>query len=125
MYKVLWISLLALLVWPAADRVASQEEATESTEEGLEALTVPSDPHELLAGTVGDWALTIRVWSAPNTEPQESAGTATGRWILGERFVQTTFEGEVMGREFEALKIEGYENATQEYVSTWPARCGP
>jgi hypothetical protein len=124
MYKVLWISLLALLVWPAADRVASQEEATDSAEEGLEALTVPSDPHELLAGTVGDWALTIRVWSAPNTEPQESAGTATGRWILGERFVQTTFEGEVMGREFEALKIEGYENATQEYVSTWRDNLG-
>ena len=62
---------------------------------------------------------TIKVWSAPGAEPVESSGSATGRWILGDRFVETTFEGEVMGTPFEALKIEGYENATQEYVSTW------
>ena len=29
-----------------------------------------------------------------------------------------------MGRPFEALKVEGYENATQEYVSTWRDNLG-
>ena len=47
-----------------------------------------------------------------------------GRWILGERFVETTYRGEVVGRPFEGLKIEGYENASKEYVSTWRDNLG-
>lgn len=97
----------------------SAAEAREETLESLEELTVPGKPHEVLAGTVGEWSLTIRVWSSPEGEATETMGTATGRWILGKRFVETSYQGEVMGRPFEALKIEGYENATQEYVSTW------
>ena len=89
-----------------------QEESTETDAESLTELTVPGEPHELLAGTVGEWDLTIRTWSSPDAEPVESKGTASGRWILGERFVETTYQGEVMGRAFEALKIEGYEKAT-------------
>jgi hypothetical protein len=90
----------------------------------LEDLTVPGKPHEVLAGTVGEWSLSIRVWSAPEGEPTETTGTATGRWILGERFVETTYQGEVMGRPFEALKIEGYEKAKEQYVSTWRDNLG-
>lgn len=97
----------------------SAAEGREVTPESLEDLTVPGKPHEVLAGTVGEWGLTIRVWSTPEGEATETKGAATGRWILGERFVETTYQGEVMGRPFEALKIEGYEKVTQEYVSTW------
>ena len=124
MHRAIWIIVLTLLVWIPADHVVSQDDSEETTVEEMEALTVPSEPHELLAGTVGDWTLTIRVWSSPEAEPVESVGSATGRWILGDRFVETTFEGEVLGRPFEALKIEGYETANQEYVSTWRDNLG-
>jgi hypothetical protein len=124
MHRISSITILAFLVLTAADQAVSQDDSEEITDEGLEALTVPSEPHELLAGTVGDWSLTIRVWSSPDAEPVESTGSASGRWILGDRFVETTFEGEVMGRPFEALKIEGYETANQEYVSTWRDNLG-
>lgn len=116
--------LLSLLLAVSAAAVGLQEESTETDAESLTELTVPGEPHELLAGTVGDWDLTIRIWSSPDAEPVESKGTASGRWILGERFVETTYQGEVMGRAFEALKIEGYEKATSEYVSTWRDNLG-
>jgi len=103
---------------------ADTKKATEDEGEDLAELTVPGEPHELLEGTVGEWDLTILVWSAPDTEPAESSGTASARWILGERFVETTYEGEVMGRPFEALKIEGFEKATEEYVTTWRDNLG-
>jgi hypothetical protein len=124
MYRVTWIAVLALLVWIPASPAVSREDVEEEGEESLEALTVPGEPHELLDGTVGEWTLTIRVWSAPGAEPVESTGSATGRWILGDRFVETRFEGEVMGRPFEALKIEGFENVSEEYVSTWRDNLG-
>lgn len=103
---------------------AEEVESTAEGEEDLASLTVPGEPHELLEGTVGDWNLTIRIWSAPDTEPDETTGTATGRWILGERFVETRYRGEVMGKAFEGLKIEGFEKATQEYVTTWRDNLG-
>jgi len=102
----------------------AQDEATDETEETLADLTIPGTPHELLEGTVGKFNLTIRVWSAPDTEPTETTGTAEGQWILGKRFVETRYEGEVMGRPFEALKIEGFERATDEYVTTWRDNLG-
>lgn len=131
MKGILWITLLAFVALDPQARLLGQEEpspevtaADEDAEESLSDLTVPGEPHELLAGTVGDWSLTIRVWTAPDTEPVESAGSATGRWILGDRFVETTYQGEVMDRPFEALKIEGFERSTQEYVTTWRDNLG-
>ena len=138
MKRIVWISLLVMLVGlPATQLLAQEKSATESTtaasespsgdadgDETLTDLTIPGKPHELLEGTVGDWDLTIRVWTAPDTEPVESSGSASGRWILGERFVETAYAGEVMGRQFEALKIEGFEKATKEYVTTWRDNLG-
>ena len=136
MLRILWIVLLLIALSVSVTPGGAQEEEpsqleddataalNEESEVDLEELTIPGAPHELLAGTVGDWDLTIRIWTAPDTEPVESAGTASGRWILGERFVETTYAGTVMEREFEALKIEGYEKASSEYVTTWRDKLG-
>ncbi len=96
MKRIVWITLFTVISSSPGARALSQDElrasdkeprteATESSEdaeESLSELTVPGEPHELLAGTVGDWSLTIRVWTAPDTEPVESTGSATGRWFL-------------------------------------------
>lgn len=120
MRRASWITLvLVLAAGLAALQGQESDPAAEKTAEDLADVPVPPTPRELLASTVGDWRLTIRVWSSPESEPSESVGTASGRWILGERFVETTYRGEVMERPFEGLRIEGYEKASEEYVSTW------
>ena len=138
MKRILWIMVFTLALSSPEARALVQDETAESSEEStldtesadeegeesLSALTIPGEPHELLAGTVGEWDLTIRIWTAPDTEPVESIGTASGRWILGDRFVETTYAGEVMDRPFEALKIEGFERASKEYVTTWRDNLG-
>ena len=138
MRRIVWITVFTLAYLSPEARAIAQDEPPESeqesttqaatsdeeTDDSLSDLTVPGEPHELLAGTVGDWNLTIKIWTAPDTEPVESTGSATGRWILGDRFVETTYEGEVMDRHFEALKIEGFEKATLEYVTTWRDNLG-
>jgi hypothetical protein len=122
----------------SAQQEAAEETVVESVSESddddapptlddLEGLTIPSEPHELLATTVGTWDVTIRIWSDPEPEAEpasETEGTAVGRWILGERFVETVYEGEVLGRAFEGLKIEGFDKAAEKYVSTWRDNLG-
>ena len=106
---------------------STTSEDDDPTLEDLEALAVPSEPHELLATTVGTWDVRIRIWSDPDPEAEpasETQGTAVGRWILGERFVETAYEGEVLGRPFEGLKIEGFDKAEEQYVSTWRDNLG-
>ena len=127
MKPIIWILTLVVLAGFSGSNLAAQDtptEENESAEEDLAELTVPGEPHELLEGTVGEWDLAILIYTAPDTEPVETTGSATGRWILGDRFVETIYEGNVMGREFEALKIEGFEKASDEYVSTWRDNLG-
>ena len=114
---LLVVILGASLLAQEADEATTSEE--EAVPEDLVKLTIPGKPHELLEGTVGEWVLTIRIWRSLDTEPLETMGTATGAWILGDRFVETRYQGEVMERPFEGLKIEGYDKAAGHYVSTW------
>ena len=93
-----------------------QEGSNES--EASEA-TGPGSPQNHLAATVGEWDLTIRMWTSPEGDPQESRGFADARWILGENFVETRLEGEVLGTDFEGLRIEGYDVAAEKFTSTW------
>lgn len=122
-------TLCALLLLTSSGFLSAQEpdDSTvdeETVPEDLAALTIPGAPHELLEGTVGEWILTIRIWRTPDTEPVETTGSAVGRWILGDRFVETTYQGEIMERPFEGLRIEGYEKAAENYVSTWRDNLG-
>ena len=63
--------------------------------------------------------MTIRVWTHPKSEPVETRGSATAKWILGDHFVETRLEGEVLDTAFEGLRIEGYDVAASRFVSTW------
>jgi hypothetical protein len=105
----------------AADATAEESAAdSEQTEaERLASLTEPGEHHEHLDRLAGDWDLTIRIWTSPDGEPVESAGTAEARWILDRRFLWTIYRAELFGQPFEAWSIEGYDNQAKEYLGTW------
>ncbi len=105
---------------PATDPAqAGETSAEEPAVDPLVLLTEPGEHHEHLDRLVGDWDLTIRVWSSPDAEPIESAGTAEARWILDGRFLWTIYRAELFGKPFEAWSVEGYDNQARQYVGTW------
>jgi hypothetical protein len=55
----------------------------------------------------------------PGKPPQESTGTMTCKWVLGDRFVAQHYKGEAMGQPFEGLGLVGYDNQKKEYTATW------
>jgi hypothetical protein len=107
---------------PQADQgeeAPADEPAPESTRSRVTALGAPGPHHEYLGTGIGSWQLTIKVWRTPDAEPEVSSGSAEAIWILGNRFVETKYAGEILGHPFEARSVEGYDNHAKEYVSTW------
>jgi len=115
--KTLLIPLLVL--WIASPSLALPNSQDEPAEGAASEVSGPGDPQSHLAATVGEWDMTIRVWTHPKSEPVETRGSATAKWILGDHFVETRLEGEVLDTAFEGLRIEGYDVAANRFVSTW------
>ena len=82
-------------------------------------MSEPGEYHEHLEDHVGTWDLTVRIWQEVEGEPVESAATAEAQMILGGRFLETVYRGEILGTSFEALSIEGYDNQARQFVRSW------
>jgi hypothetical protein len=82
-------------------------------------LGTPGEPHKVLASMAGRWSTKINSWMEPDKPPMESTGTSVQKMILGGRFLQQEFNGEMMGSPFTGIGVTGYDNHTKKYVSTW------
>ena len=82
-------------------------------------LGTPGAPHKLLASMAGSWSTRTRNWMGPDTPPMEWTGSSEQKMLLGGRFLQQEFAGEMMGRLYNGIGFTGYDNHTQKYVSTW------
>lgn len=82
-------------------------------------LATPGEPHRVLASMAGSWNAKIRFWTEPDKPPMESSGTCEQKMLLGGRFLQQEFTGDMMGGAFTGIGVTGYDNHTQKYVSTW------
>jgi hypothetical protein len=82
-------------------------------------LATPGAPHKLLASMVGSWNAKIKTWTEPNKPPMESEGTSGQKMLLGGRFLQQEFTGDMMGNPFTGIGVTGYDNHTKKYASTW------
>lgn len=91
----------------------------EGMKKWVEAAT-PGAPHKALEPMIGEWELTTKMWmSGPGSPAMESKGTATARWILGGRYVQSETQGEMMGMPMTGIGITGYDNFKKKYTSFW------
>ena len=81
--------------------------------------SMPGPMHELMKPMAGNWKTTAKSWMQPGTEPQVSEGTCESTWILGNRYLQSTYKGDMGGMPFEGFGIMGYDNMKKEFVSVW------
>lgn len=89
----------------------------------MEAMT-PGEPHKQLARMAGDWTFTNKMWMAPGAPPSESTGTMHAEMILGGRYVQSVWKGNMMGQPFEGHGTDGYDNLAKQHVGTWVDNMG-
>ncbi|RJQ54879.1 MAG: DUF1579 domain-containing protein [Nitrospiraceae bacterium] len=82
-------------------------------------LAIPGAPHKSLAGLAGTWTTITRAWMEPDKPPMEGTGTCEQKMLLGGRYLQQEYTGEMMGDTFTGINIIGYDNYTGKYVSVW------
>jgi hypothetical protein len=128
-FLLLFVFLWAALPGPAApqsgsaEEAAPQEQAVEAAEEvevqDPAAAAQPGEHHEHLKRHLGPWTFTMRIWTGLETEPLTIEGSAEARSLLGGRFVETVYRGEIGGVPFEARAVDGYDNLAEKYERVW------
>ena len=84
-----------------------------------EAAGRPGPGHKAIEHFAGNWRCEVKCWMDPNGQPQQSQATAKTAWIMGGRFLQEDFQGQMMGRTFNGRFIMGFNNVKQVYQSVW------
>lgn len=120
------IPSLASLVAACATAVAAVSLGARPQEPGrdpaqlrrAQQLAVVGAEHQRLARLVGDWDVT---WTndGRDGEARDARGTATGKLLLGGRYVQVDFKLQVQGASFAAVQLFGFDALHQQFTSSW------
>ncbi|MCG2420222.1 DUF1579 domain-containing protein [Aequorivita sp. F47161] len=110
----------------ATDSIVSEEPQTPeppmdsiAMQKAWEAYMTPGEPHKMMAADVGQWNDELTFWMGPDAPPEKATATEDVKMILGNRYQVATTKGEMMGMPFEGRSTIAYDNATNEYISTW------
>lgn len=110
-------SLAALCIFFVCSNSVSAQDA-DMMKKWQEAMT-PGEMHKVLASVEGDWTTDGKMWMDPKAQPATSTGTANYKMILGGRYQESTFKGDMMGMPFEGVGVMGYDNVKKQFESTW------
>ena len=101
---------------------AQQSEMTPQQKAEMEAYQkagTPGAPHQSMAATVGSYDAKVKSWQAAGQPPMESTATATRSMALDGRVLVEEFKGSMMGTPFTGHGMQGYDNVSGKYWSTW------
>lgn len=84
-----------------------------------EAYMTPGEAHKRMAADEGKWNDELTFWMGPDAPPEKATATENIKMILGGRYQVGTTTGEMMGMPFEGRSTLAYDNASNEYISTW------
>ncbi len=79
----------------------------------------PTEVHNMLGQSDGEWTGEVTHWMTPTSEPMKSKCTSTNKMIMGGRYQQSNFKGEFMGMPFEGMNLLAYDNAKKVFISSW------
>ncbi len=131
LFVLLVLAGLAFVNRAVADEKSGGEDAKTTKPEGgapnmeemmkkWQAYATPGPAHKVLEALVGEWNVESRMWmGGQGGSATESKGTAKVQWILGGRYLQEHFSGEMMQQPFEGIGTTAYDNFKKKYLSTW------
>ena len=79
----------------------------------------PGEAHKMMMAENGSWTGEMTMWMSAGAEPMKQNISAEYKTVLGGRYQEGVHKGNFMGMPFEGKSTLAYDNATQEYTSTW------
>jgi hypothetical protein len=85
-----------------------------------ETYMTPGNEHQMLAKSTGNWLAEITFYQPDGSIASTSTGIKSeSKMILGNRYLQATYKGEIDGMPFEGVGTTGYDNARKIFISSW------
>jgi hypothetical protein len=124
------LGLLTGQLYSSDDKPAGKEKDAAATDPAemmkrMAELAAPGPEHKVLVSLAGDWDTEMRCHMTSGTDatttsqPTVNKGTCKSRLILGGRFLEEEFEGEMMGQPFHGRGLMGYDKGKKKYVGVW------
>jgi hypothetical protein len=103
-------SVLAVLALAMASRTTAGEKPD---------MSKPGPEHKLLASLAGTYEAKVKIFLDPSQPANESTGTMQRKMIMGGRFLEELYNGEIMGQRFYGMGLMGYDAMKKKYTSVW------
>ena len=113
------LSLLLLAAGLAFAQGQPSEQDMAKLMADYEKLMTPGAEHQLLGKFVGEWNIESKWYPGKGAPAMESKATSSTKWILNGRFLQSDFRGDMMGKPFQGLGIEGFYTFKKKYTMIW------
>lgn len=92
--------------------------ASQAAMQEMMKFATPGPMHELLRSFAGTWKTSSKTWMGPG-EPTLAEGVCKRDMIIGGRFLQSTYTGNMMNMPFEGMELLGFDQKKNEFVSVW------
>ncbi len=79
----------------------------------------PGEMHKYLAKNVGEYKTVTTFWETPGAEPFVTEGKSVSKMIMGGRYLQSQFTGNMMGMPYEGMSLDAYDNALKKFYTVW------
>lgn len=113
---------VAAAVTAAAPRALAQDEPKKKEAavemEAWEKMNAAGPHHKALERFAGEWDAEVKTMM-PDGSEVKTKGKQVARMTLGGKFLESTFEGSMMGKPYAGRGLTGYDNVRKKYVSTW------
>ncbi|TKC12849.1 DUF1579 domain-containing protein [Pedobacter polaris] len=97
--------------------VAEKPIDTAAMNKAWAAYMTPGDVHKMLAKADGKWDAEITFYMGGDTSVNKAV--CETEMILGGRYQQSSYKGDVDGMPFEGMNTLAYDNSRKVYISTW------
>ncbi len=90
-----------------------------------EAFATPGDMHKWMATQDGKWEGESISWMAPDAPPTPASKVkAVNKMVLGGRYQEAVYTGDMMGMPFEGRSLMAYDNSKKKFINTWVDNMG-
>ncbi|MFP9099290.1 DUF1579 family protein [Flavobacterium sp. RHBU_24] len=79
----------------------------------------PGEMHKLLAEETGTWDVTMTFWEGPDAKAETASATANVNMVLGGRYQEAIYNGNMMGMDWQGKSTVSYNNKTGMFTSTF------